>query len=94
MHIRNAALARCRIAQMTHIQFACEGQMLLRIRRIREVFGGCFTKFALYPFKDFGNGIIAFCAFAKHIFVAGKCFKLHTRHTRSLLSAIMLLLHH
>ena len=25
MHIRNAALARCGIAQMTHVQFACEG---------------------------------------------------------------------
>ena len=52
------------------------------------------VKVAVHAREDFGNGILALCLLAEHVFRARLGAKLDTGNTSALLSTVVLFLHH
>ena len=94
MDILQAALSRCGIAQMSHIEFSRVGKLahLLTLIQTGVVQHRDIT--LVDGVEDFGDGVGALGPLAEHILIAGFRIELHTGHARTLLAAVVLFLHH
>ena len=82
------------VAQVSHVELSGEGQMVLCELGVGEQFGRESGVLFLYASEYLGDGILAFCALAKHVFCSGHSIELHACHSGTFLSAVVLFLHH
>ena len=88
MHVFQSALARGRISQMSHIHLAD-----VRHRSFRLIFGGV-SYLMIDRLEHLGDGILTLGLLAIHILVPWFLVELDTSQTCTLLTSVMLLLHH
>ena len=88
MHIPESPLARGRVAQVSHVEFAH-----VRYRSIRFVSDG-MRYLVIHRLKDLGDGILALRLLAVHVFMPRSLVQFHAGHSGTFLSPVVLLLHH
>ena len=92
--IRKTTFTGSRIPQVAHIGFPGKRQITLRIVGIVQLFGGQILEMTLDGREYLRNRPRTQSPLSKHIFFAGFGLLFHASQTRSLLSAVVLFLHH
>ena len=89
MHILQAALACCGIAQMAQEQLGTEdgGRRMGRSAIVGD-------EASLYTLEDLGDGTLALGTLTEHIFLASRGMQTDTGHASPFLSTVVLFLHH
>ena len=94
VHILDATLSGGAVAQMSHVEFACERQFFLGKLSISKLLGSQVLEVGVCLAEDFGHGILALRTLTKHILMSRLSAQFDTSHTSTLLSTVVLLLHH
>ena len=94
VHILDATLSGGTVAQVSHVEFASERQFLLGKLSISKLLGSQVLEVGVCLAEDFGHGVLALRTLTKHILMSWLSAQFDTSHTSTLLSTVVLLLHH
>ena len=94
VHILNATLSCGTVAQVSHVEFACERQFLFGKLSIGKLLGSQVLEVGIRLTEDFGYSVLALCTLTEHILMTRLSAQFDTSHTSTLLSTVVLLLHH
>ena len=94
VHILDTTLSGGTVAQVSHVEFACERQFFLGKLSISKLLGSQVLEVGVCLAEDFGHGILALRTLTKHILMSRLSAQFDTSHTSTLLSTVVLLLHH
>ena len=94
VHILDATLSGGTVAQVSHVEFACERQFLLGKLCISKLLGSQVLEIGICLAEDFGHGVLTLRTLTKHILMSWLSTQFDTSHTSTLLSTVVLLLHH
>ncbi len=94
MNILDATLTRGTIAQMPHVEFASERQFLLGKLSVGELLRRQVLEVGVRLAEDFGHGVLALGTLTEHVLMSRLTAEFHTSHTSTLLSTVVLFLHH
>ena len=94
VHILDTTLSGGTVTQVSHVEFACERQFLLGKLSISKLLGSQVLEIGVCLAEDFGHGVLALRTLTKHILMSWLSALFDTSHTSTLLSTVVLLLHH
>ena len=93
MHIRDSALSRSGITEVSHIKLSGKRQALLGIFRIAQLCRCQFLEIGMYITENLSDGSRSQRALTEHIFFSRIRLQFDTSQTGSFLSAVMLFFH-
>ena len=94
VHILDATLSGGAVAQVSHVEFACERQFLLGKLSVGKLLGSQVLEVGIRLTENLGHGVLALRTLTKHILMSRLSAQFDTSHTSTLLSTVVLLLHH
>ena len=94
VHILDATLSGGTVAQVSHVEFACERQFLFGKLSISKLLGSQVLEVGIRLAEYLRHGVLTLCTLTKHILMTRLSAQFDTSHTSTLLSTVVLLLHH
>ena len=94
VNILDATLSGGTVSQVTHVKFASERQFLLGKLGVGKLLRSQVLEVGIRLAEDFGHGVLALGTLTEHILMSWLTAEFHTSHTSTLLSTVVLLLHH
>ena len=94
VHILDATLSGGTVAQVSHVEFACERQFLFGKLSISKLLGSQVLEVGIRLAEYLRHGVLTLCTLTKHILMTRLSAQFDTSHTSTLLSTVVLFLHH